>query len=287
MAEAKKPKAHVANYKKELVKKFTKLFEEYPIIGLVNMENLPSAQLNKMRAQLRGKVEMGMTKKRILYRAIENVKSKKGIEEIKNHITGVPALIFTRENPFSLFKTIQKSKSSAPAKPGQIAPMDLVIEAGPTPFAPGPVIGEFGKLGIKTGVEAGKIVVKDSKVVAVKGEKIKPEVAAMLARLNIQPMEIGLDLVAVYEKGIIFGKDVLAVDEKVYIEKVKIAGIEAVNLSVYFAYPTKDTVNMLIGKSFNNAKSLAVAQSILADEVAELLIQKAEREMLNIRAQIE
>ncbi len=284
MAEEKKTKAHVAEYKKDIVKRFAKLFEDYPIIGIVNMENLPSAQLNKMRAQLRGKVEIGMTKKRLLNLAIDKVKNKKDIAEIKKHITGMPAIIFTKENPFGLYKTIQKNKSSAPAKPGQTSPKDIVIEAGPTPFAPGPIIGEFGQLGVKAGIDAGKVVIKESKLLVKKGEKIKPNVASMLARLNIQPMEIGLDLIAVYENGTIYGKDILAVDEKEYLGKIKVAGAEAFNLAIYSAYTAKDTINMLIGKSFNEAKALAVSQSILADEVAALLIQKAEREMLSLKS---
>ena len=62
MAEEKKPKAHVADYKKVVVKKIVELLKQYPIIGCINMENLPASQLQNMRGQLRGKVEMLMTK---------------------------------------------------------------------------------------------------------------------------------------------------------------------------------------------------------------------------------
>jgi len=65
----------------------------------------------------------------------------------------MPALLFTKENPFKLYNKLQKSKSSAPAKAGQTAPSEIVVPKGPTPFAPGPIIGELGALGIKTAVE--------------------------------------------------------------------------------------------------------------------------------------
>ena len=74
------------------------------------------------------------------------------------HLKGMPALIFTKENPFSLFKTLKKSKTNAPAKANQTAPFDLIVPKGPTSFAPGPVIGELAILGIKSGVEINEII---------------------------------------------------------------------------------------------------------------------------------
>jgi len=69
--------AHVAQYKKDIVAKLEKLMLDYPIIGAVNMESLPAPQLQKMREQLRGKVELFMTKRRLMKIAIEKVKDKK------------------------------------------------------------------------------------------------------------------------------------------------------------------------------------------------------------------
>src|SRR3989338_7572021 len=126
--------AHVAEYKKEIVNELVNLMTEYPIIGVVNMENLPAPQLQKMRAQLRGNFYITMTKRRLMKLAIEQAKSsRKGIEQLENHLGGMPALIFTKENPFKLSKTLQKNKSPAPAKAGQTAPRDIVVNKGATP----------------------------------------------------------------------------------------------------------------------------------------------------------
>src|SRR3989338_7382289 len=182
--------AHVSQYKKRIVDDLSKLFRSYPIIGCLNMENLPAPQLQQMKAELRNKVVMAMTKRRLIKIAIENCKDVKGIEKIKENLIGMPALLFTKEDPFKLNKILQKSKTSAPAKAGQIAPKDIMINAGPTPFAPGPVIGELSLLGLKTGVEANKVVIKEDKIVVKKGEVIKQELASVLSRLDIKPMEI-------------------------------------------------------------------------------------------------
>ena len=203
MEQISKEQAHVAPYKKEIVSNLINLINEFPIIGIVNMENLPAPQLQKMRAQLRGSFFITMTKKRLIRLAFEQIKpNKKGIEKLEEYLGGEPALIFTKENPFKLSRTLQRSKSPAPAKAGQTAPKEIEVKAGGTSFAPGPIIGELGSVGIKAGIEGGKVTIKADAVVARKGDVINDKLAGILLRLGIEPMEIGLDLTAVYENGI-------------------------------------------------------------------------------------
>ena len=283
MEQQAKVKAHVAPYKKEIVNHLISLINEYPIIGIVNMENLPAPQLQTMRAQLRGKFFITMTKRRLIKLAFEETKSKKkGIEKLEPHLGGEPALIFTKENPFKLSKTLQKSKSPAPAKSGQTAPRDITVNKGATSFAPGPIIGELALAGIKAGVEAGKVAIKEDTVVVRAGEKIKPKVAEILTRLGIQPMEVGLDLVAVYENGLIYARDVLSVDESEYKKRLANASRWAFNLANYISYPTKETIRLLIGKAYNDAKSLGIAQNIFDAEIIDILLSKAEQQMLSL-----
>lgn len=286
MAE-KKPKAHVSAEKKKVVAEFVKLINEYPIVAAVNVESIPAKQLAKMRSLLRGKVVILMTKRRLIKLAIKSVKDKKpGIEALEAYLVGMPALLFTKDNPFRLFKILEKNKSRASAKAGQIAPDDISVESGPTPFAPGPIIGELGQIGLKAGIESGKVVIKQGKIVVKKGEKISAQVASILTRLDIHPMQIGLDLTAAYEAGVIFTKDVLAVDETAFLNKIKTASSEAVNLSVFTAYPTQDTITLIVQKSYKDAKGLAVSQSIYADGIMGAILAKAEREMLGVKARM-
>ena len=204
----------IAEYKKKIVNDIVKLAKDYSIIGLVNMEDLPAPQLQAMKKELRGKMNLFMTKKRLMRIALDKIKNeRKGAEELEKYFEGMPALLFTNESPFKLSKLLQKSKSKAPAKAGQTAPDDITINKGPTPFAPGPIISELSSVGLKVGVEGGKVAVKEDTVIVKKGEKIKPKVAEILTRLDIKPMEVGLGLVAAYEDGIIYQKDILKIDE--------------------------------------------------------------------------
>jgi len=275
---------NVQEYKKKIVNDMTNLMKQYKIVGMVNMEDMPAPQLQSMRSELRGKVELFMTKKRFMKIAIEKVKNeKKNIEELEKYFEGMPALLFTNESPFKLSKILKKSKTKAPAKPGQIAPSDIVVYKGPTPFAPGPIISELSSAGLKVGVENGKVAVKEDTVVVKKGEKIKPKVAEILARLDIKPMDIGLGLVAAYEDGIIYQKDILDVDEEQYQDNINLAAAQAFNLAFNITYVTKDNISLLIGKAFMDSKALGTSQNIIDEGIIDDLLAKAEVSMQSLK----
>ncbi|MBN1385471.1 50S ribosomal protein L10 [Candidatus Woesearchaeota archaeon] len=280
-------KAHVAQYKKDNVKEFTKLLKDYPIIGTVNLENLPTAQLQQMRGQLRNAMVLKVTKRRFINIAIDNAaKDKPGLEKLKEHLPGMPALFFTKENPFKLYKIIQKSKSNAPAKAGQTAPRDITVQPGPTNFAPGPIISDLAGVGIKAGIENGKVAIKAESTIVKKGAIINEKQAGIMAKLGIEPMEIGLNVVAVYENGIIFTSDIMGVDETEYINKISQAASWAFNLAVEAGIMTKETTEHLIVKAFTEAKALAISQNIYGKDVIDQIVAKANNQMLALKTQL-
>ncbi|MBL7050741.1 50S ribosomal protein L10 [Candidatus Woesearchaeota archaeon] len=281
------PKAHVSEAKKKVVANLVKLIKENPIIGVVNMENLPASQLQKISAKLRENVVLTMTKKRLMKLAFEKTQEdKKGVIKLIEHLKGMPALLFTKQDPFELFKTLKKNKSFAPAKAGQIAPCDLSLKAGPTPFAPGPIIGELGAMGLKTKVEDNKINIIENKVVVKEGEEVKANVAGILSRLGVKPVEIGLELVAVYENGDILTKDILDIDEEAYINDMKSAHSEAFTLAVELSYPIEEVIAIVLPKIHGEARTLALEQEILTDETSEDILKKAENGAMKLKGKV-
>ncbi len=277
MTDTNNYKAHVSEKKKRIIKEFEDLIKKYPVIGAVDVENLPALQLNRMRAQLRGTVLVKMTKKRLLRIALNNVKNEKpGVEKLADYFKGMPALIFSKESPFKLYSILKKNKSKAPIKAGQTAPNDIVVPAGPTGFAPGPIIGELGSFKIKAGIENGKVAIKEDCVVAKEGEMVNAKLAGILARLGIEPMEIGLNITAVWENGEILTKDVLDIDEEQYAKDFETAAAWAFNLAVNAGIFNKDTIEPIIQKAHSEAFKLAVAQDIMTSETKELILAKAE-----------
>ena len=272
--------------KKQIVKQLSQLVKDYPIVGIVNMENLPAKQLQNMKDQLRDTVEIIMTKQRMIKIILENCDAdKKDIKNLIEYFRGMPAMIFTKENPFTLYKNLNKNKSSAPAKGGQTATKDIIIPAGPTPFSPGPIIGELATFRIKSGVEDGKVAIKEDSLVVKEGEVISADLAGILTRLGIEPMEIGLDLVAVYEDGSIFTKNVLAIDEDEYMNNVATAASDSFRLALSLAYTTEDTIKPLIQNAFNDSKAIGLSEGILADELVKEILARAETEMNGLKTQ--
>ncbi len=284
-AKAKNPKAHVSDEKKKVVSGLVELFKKYPNVAAINMENLPASQLQSLRALLRDKGVLTMTKRRLMKIAIEKVKDQRpGIEQMIPQLKGMPALMFTKENPFGLYKFVRKNKSSAFAKPNQTAPKDIVIKACATPFSPRPIISELGAFRLKTGVEGGKVAIKEDRVVAKEGEAISPALSSLLMRLNIKPMEIGINITAIYENGFVFERKILEVDEEQYLNDLRLANVYAMSLAIQIGYVTKDNIKIFVKKAYNEAKWLALKQNIMSDVFVQNKISEAERAMLSLKS---
>ncbi len=281
--------ARIQPAKKSAIADVKSLLSQHSIVGVVNMEGLPTATVQKMRSMLRAKnIALKMAKKRLLKIAFEESESQiPGISQLSEYLKGMPAVICTNDNPFKLYKMLQANKSSAPAKGGQEAPANIVVPEGPTEFAPGPIIGELGKFGIKAGIDGGKVAIKADATVAKEGDIISADLAAILTRLGIEPMEIGLDLRAAFEGGTIFTKDILAVDEQEYIDNITQAHRWAFNLAIESAICTPETTDLLIGKAFSEAKSLALEQCIVSKDVIDELVTKAEQHALSLKQKTE
>ncbi len=280
-------KAKASDSKKQSINKIKDFIKKYNLIAAVNMENLTAKQLQNIRSQLQGSVEIFMTKKRLIQIALkEEEKNKKDISNLIPKLKGMPALLFSNENPFKLFKILKKNKSSAPIKAGHTAPADIVVPAGPTGFAPGPIIGELGMCKIKAGIDAGKVVIKEDSLVAKEGDIITPQLAAVLLRLGIEPLEIGLDLTAAYENGNILDKTVLDIDEDKYIADVKAFAVESYNLAMFVAYPTKDTMSNLITKTAFDTMNLARFAKIINKETIKNILGEAHSGATNVHAQL-
>src|SRR3989344_6758398 len=190
----------VNEIKLKVVEDVGKEIEKHSVIGILNLHKLPSRELMNIKQKLKGKAKVRVVKRRLIKIALE--KSKKDLKGLVPVMKGQPALLLSNSNPFELAAVMQKSKSKAFASAGDIAPDEIVVPAGPTSLPAGPAIGELQRAKITAAVENGKIVVKKDSVVAKKGDVLSPEVAAVITKLGIQPMEIGLDLLVAWDQGL-------------------------------------------------------------------------------------
>lgn len=281
--------AHVAEWKKKEVERLAEIIKSHPVVALVDVAGVPAYPLSKMREKLRGKALLRVSRNTLIELAIKKAAKELGkpeLEKLVDYIQGGAAILATEMNPFKLYKLLEESKTPAPAKPGVPVPRDVVVPAGPTPLSPGPVVGEMQALGIPARIERGKVTIQKDTVVLKAGEIITPQLANILNKLGIEPLEVGLNLLAAYEDGIIYTPEVLAIDEEEYINMLQQAYMHAFNLSVNIAYPTAQTIEAIIQKAFLNAKSVAVEAGYITKETAGDIFGKAFRVALLIAQQL-
>ena len=277
--------AHVAKWKYGEVDELVTLLTGKKIIGIAEISGIPAPQLQKMRENIRGKAFIRCAKNRLINRAIDIAEKKvKGISALKIEINGQAAIIATDMNPFSLFREMKTTRTMAPAKGGETAPNDIEVKAGDTPFKPGPVVGELQKVGIPAAIKEGKVIIKANKVIVLAGEKIPVDVAQMLTRLEIYPIEIGMHLNAVFEDGGIFKPDVLDIDMDAFLFQIQQASSNALGLALQTGWTNKYTILPLLQKAHRNALSLALEQNIITKDTAPQLLQKAYASMLAVAA---
>ncbi|HLD85306.1 MAG TPA: 50S ribosomal protein L10 [archaeon] len=260
--------------KPQEVEKLKKLIKQYKVIGLLNMHKLPARQLLAIKQKLEGTAMIKMSKKTLLKRALDD---SNGAAILFDQIKGEPALLLSNDNPFSLYRIIKESRSPAAAKIGDVATKDIVITQGSTGLPPGPAISVLQKVGLKASVQQGAIAILQDKTVCKSGDVVSEELASVLSLLKIEPMEIGLDLVAAYD-GMLYKKDVLDVSTEDYINKILLAVQQSIQISLETGFLTKETVSMSIQKAFREAKQLAVDCSLIEKEFIDELMMKAIRE---------
>ena len=279
--------AHVAEWKKEEVNELKNIIGQYDVIGIVDLMNIPAKQLQEMRKNLKNDAVIRMAKKNLIDLALEDCNADKtNVVDLSEHMDGQVAIIATEMNPFKLYKILEKSKTSAPAKAGAIAPDDIVVPEGDTGLTNLAFMGELGQVGIPARPQDGKIFIQKETVVVNAGEEVSKQMAATLARLDINPMEVGMDLKAVYEEGSIYTSDVLAIDEEQTLADVQNAFKNAFNLSVNAAIPTSETTSTIITLAYTRAVNVGVEAAIMTSETSEPIIGLAQAKMLALASEV-
>jgi len=279
--------AHVASWKKDAVATLTKQISKSRVVGIIDVHGVPAPAFQTMRTNLRGKAEITMLKNTLLKIAIKQAsKDRKGLDQLSESVNGQCAVVTSDLNPFKLFKQLDATKTKMPAKGGEISPDDIEIKAGETPFKPGPVVGELQKAGLPAAIEQGKVVIKKDKVLVKKGDKIPREVALVLSKLEIFPLTVGLDLSAAFEEGMVYKKDVLAIDDTIILAQVRAAASGAMNLAVFISYPTRQSIRPMLANAHFKAINLAVNANIANKETISLMLAKANAQMLSLASKV-
>lgn len=272
-------------WKEQEVAELIDLLKQFDSIAVVDVEGIPSRQLQAMRGDLHGTAELRMSRNTLIQRALKEI--DEGFEALTQFVSGHVGLIGTNENPFGLFQQLEDSKTPAPINGGEVAPNDIIIPEGDTGMDPGPFVGDLQAIGAAAQIMDGSIQVTEDSVVADAGETVSDDIANVLDELGIEPKEVGLDLKAVVAEGVLFEAQDLDIDLDAYQTDVETAAIQAHNLSINTGYPTEDTVGSLLAIASGEAKSVGLHAEIESPDVLTDLVGRADTQVRALAAQFE
>ena len=269
--------AMVAEWKKKEVEELASLIAKGKVVGIVGIQGVPAAQMRRIRERLKEVGRLRVSRNRLIARALEKAKSSKpGVEALARHLNGPSGIVVSDLPAYDLFWTIERLKERAPAKGGEVAPEDIVVEPGELPLKPGPVVAELQAAGIPVVIDRGKVKVKERKVLVRKGERIPREIALALAKMDILPLEVGLDARAFWEEGLILTREHLSITPEDVAAMIAGAREESLRLAVGIGYAVPETIPILLPLARARALALATALGYVTPEtVVHLLAQAA------------
>ena len=272
--------------KADEVKELTSFISQYKSIGIASLQKVRAAQLQQLKKKLEKSAHLRVVKNTLIRRAVSEAKDKVGLENLEEYLTGPNIFLFTDLNPFKLAILLEKSKVNAKARAGDVAAFDVTVNAGNTGLPPGPIISQFTAVGLRTRIESGSVWVSKDTLVAKKGEVISAQLASLLAKLGIKPVEVGLSLRVVYDEGLILTEEELKLDLDEIRRSVEEAHRYAFNLSLEATYPIPDNIVFLLKMGHQKAYSLALNGGILTSDTVDDLLRKAHTEMLSLSARL-
>jgi large subunit ribosomal protein L10 len=214
-----------------------------------------------------------MVRNTIARRALEA--SAPEIRPLADFIEDQTALIFSNDNPFKLSSLLEKGKQPMPIKAGARAPKDIVIEAGETAFSPGPMVGKLQAAGIPAAIKGGKVVINQKITLAKEGGVVSAKTADILKTMEIFPRNVGLELRAAYEGGLVFKAKDLSIDVETQISELLAASAKAFGFAVEIGYATQKTVGPMLQKAQTRARALVLEAGIPVPSMMEMVLAKA------------
>ncbi len=280
------PKQMTREQKEAKVEEFVEKIERYPVIGILDMHNLPSKQLQQIKKDMKEFADIKMSRKTLMDIAIDKA-DKQDIEKLNESQAEQPAFIFSERDPFQLYSLIQRNKTSAAASGGEEAPNDIEIPDGDTGIGPGPMLGKLQGAGLNVQVDDGSIHVQEPGILVEKGETITNDDAEILNQVGIEPLEIGLDLDIAYSEGEVFTAEQLDIDVDEYRSKVENAAGLAFNLAVNAGVVNERTAPVIIGEAAQKARNVSVSEGIPTEETMEEILAVASSHGQSLDSQLD
>lgn len=200
-----------------MYKKTQEYFTKYENFMFISIKKVKATQLKDVKTEIGLKAKFLIAKNKIMKKALEDLDADKYANIIARLHNNIIVVFFDGVDPKSILNASKNHMRKANAVPGDIAPTDVVIPAGPTGLGP-EKINIFQAAKIITKINKGKIdLANDHKLLSV-GDVVSISNSKLLAMLNVQPFEYGLDIIKIFEDGDMYEKDLLYITEESIIE---------------------------------------------------------------------
>lgn len=263
--------------KRKIIDELVEIMSTYRTIALADISRLRALQFQRLRSKLRSLAQIKVAKNSLIRKALDELKERRGIDlsSLKDFLNGQLAVVASNLNPFEVYSVLEKNKVTARARPGDVAINDVVLPAGNTGIPAGPAISLFKRFKVPIKVEEGSIYVTEDTIVVEAGKTIPAEIADLLGKLGIEPIEIGIKIKVAYSEDTLFREGDLKLDANDYKEKLINAFSNALSLAVNTTFITRESAPYIIAKAVMEARSLAVNACYPTHESISCIIAKA------------
>jgi len=258
----------ITEAKREYETRLNALMTKYSKVLFLSVDNVRSQQVHDVRRDLRGKGEFLMGKKTLQSKIIENRAKRDNATDIDKAfhekcielhlLKGNSGLLFTNADLKEMSDILDKHRIQAPARVGAVAPCEVIIPAGNTGMEP-TMTSFFQALNIATKIAKGTVEIINDKKVLSPGDKVDNSTATLLQKLKISPFYYQLEILCVWDRGVVFTKADLAITNDI-IEKYFLEGISNVTaLSLGAGIPTAATFPVMLADAFKNLLAVSIA----------------------------
>ncbi len=271
------------SWKKDTVSDLVDLLKSGDTIAVIDIHGVPAGAMIGMRATLRDSMKIQVAKKQLMRLAWEQVGNDS--ENLETLFEGVvqPALVSSSSmNSFELFSELKKTEAGRAAKPGDIAPHEIVVEKMDTGMPPGPIVGDLNSVGIPAKIMGGSVQIQKRTVVLKAGDVFEGEMGMMLSKIGINPIVTGLRLCGTLEDGTVFAPSTLDLDLEQFESDLIGYAAGAFNLACNITWFTSQTMPTLIAKASGEALAVALEAAVATADTIPHLIGRANMSAMGV-----
>jgi large subunit ribosomal protein L10 len=273
----------VMSWKKDTVSDLLGLLNSGETLAVIDIHGVPAGAMIGMRATLRDNMKIQVAKKQLMRLAWEQAGNNS--EDLDSLFQGVvqPALVSSSTmNSFEMFSELKKTEAGRAAKPGDIAPHEIVVEKMDTGMPPGPIVGDLNSVGIPAKIMGGSVQIQKRTVILQEGDVFEGEMGMMLSKIGINPIVTGLRLCGTLEGGTVFAPSTLDLDLEQFESDLISYGAGAFNLACNITWFTSQTMPTLIAKASGEALAVALEAAVATADTIPHLIGRANMSAMGV-----